>query len=117
MLKIITGTYFPAKKEYINSAICRLISEEKRVYLIVPEQSSFDRDRDFLFDYGEELSNKLTVTSFTHLTRDVLEEYGIEECYFGRIHSAYSLPGRFTYQNIRFTLTSSDFLSFYPLKI
>ncbi len=78
MLKFITGTYFSAKKEYINSAICRLISEDKRVYLIVPEQSSFDRDRDFLFDYGEELSNKLTVTSFTHLTRDVLEEYGLQ---------------------------------------
>lgn len=77
MLKFITGTYFPAKKEYINSAICRLLGEGRRVYLIVPEQSSFDRDRDFLFTYGEELSNQLTVTSFTHLVRDVLEEYGL----------------------------------------
>ena len=78
MLRFITGTYFPAKKEYINSAICRLLGEGKRVYLIVPEQSSFDRDRDFLFSYGERLSNQLTVTSFTHLTRDVLEEYGLQ---------------------------------------
>lgn len=78
MLKFITGTYFSAKKEYINSAICRLLGENKRVYLIVPEQSSFDRDRDFLFEYGEKLSNMLTVTSFTHLTRDVLEEYGLQ---------------------------------------
>lgn len=78
MLKFITGTYFPAKKEYINSEICRLLGEEKRVYLIVPEQSSFDRDRDFLFSYGEGLANKLTVTSFTHLVRDVLEEQGLQ---------------------------------------
>ena len=78
MLKFITGTYFPAKKEYINSLICRLLGEEKKVYLIVPEQSSFDRDRDFLFTYGEMLSNKLTVTSFTHLVRDVLDEYGLQ---------------------------------------
>jgi len=78
MLKFITGTFFSAKKEYINSAICRLLGEGKRVYLIVPEQSSFDRDRDFLFTYGERLSNKLTVTSFTHLMRDVLEEYGLQ---------------------------------------
>ncbi len=77
MLKFITGTYFSAKKEYINSEICRLLKEGERVYLIVPEQSSFDRDRDLLFEYGEKLSNMLTVTSFTHLARDIPEEYGL----------------------------------------
>ena len=78
MLKFLTGTYFPVKKEYINSEIRRLLEEGERVYLIVPEQSSFERDRDFLFTYGERLSNMLTVTSFTHLSRDVLEEYGLQ---------------------------------------
>lgn len=77
MLTFITGTYFSAKKEYINSEICRLLEAGRRVYLIVPEQSSFDRDRDFLFAYGEKLSNLLTVTSFTHLSRDVLDESGL----------------------------------------
>lgn len=76
MLTFLTGTYFPAKKEYINSEICRLIEEGRRVYLIVPEQASFDRGRDFLFAYGERLANLLTVTSFTHLSRDVLDESG-----------------------------------------
>ena len=47
----------------------------------------------------------------------ILKEYGIKDCYFGHIHSSYSLPGRFEHDGIRFTLTSSDFLSFYPLKI
>lgn len=46
-----------------------------------------------------------------------LKEYGIESCYFGHIHSNYSMPGRFEYEGIKFTLTSSDFLNFYPLKI
>lgn len=78
MLNFITGTYFSAKKKYINNEICRLLGEGKRVYLIVPEQSSFDRDRDFLFTYGERLSNSLTVTSFTHLVRDALDEYGLQ---------------------------------------
>ena len=77
MLTFLTGTYFSAKKQYINSVICRLLEEGRRVYLIVPEQSSFDRDRDFLFTYGEKLSNLLTVTSFTHLSRDVLDESGL----------------------------------------
>jgi predicted phosphohydrolase len=48
---------------------------------------------------------------------DVLSEFGIKRVYFGHIHSTYNVPHSFTYQNIEFTLTSSDFLSFYPLKI
>ena len=48
---------------------------------------------------------------------DVLEEYGIKEVYFGHIHSSYAYPASFVHKNIKFTLTSSDFLSFYPLKI
>lgn len=77
MLIFLEGTYFSAKKEFINEKICSLLQNGERVYLIVPEQASFDRDRDFLFTYGEALSNKLTVTSFTHLTRDVLEANGL----------------------------------------
>lgn len=77
MLTFLSGTYFPAKKEYIYEKIRSLLENGERVYLIVPEQSSFDRDRDFLLTYGEKTANKLTVTSFTHLSRDVLEENGL----------------------------------------
>ncbi len=48
---------------------------------------------------------------------DLLEEYGIEQVFFGHIHSAYGSARTFPYKNITFTLTSSDFLNFYPLKI
>ncbi len=48
---------------------------------------------------------------------DVLKEYEIKQIYFGHIHSAYSIPRSFEHQNMAFTLTSSDFLNFYPLKI
>ncbi len=48
---------------------------------------------------------------------DMLGEYNIERVFFGHIHSAYSQPRTFSYKNISFTLTSSDFLNFYPLKI
>ncbi len=77
MLTFLTGTYFSAKKEYIYEKICSFLGEGKRVYLIVPEQASFDRGRDFLLTYGEKTGNLLTVTSFTHLSRDVLEEKGL----------------------------------------
>ena len=46
---------------------------------------------------------------------DVLHEYGINECYFGHIHSAYNQNGRFEFEEIKFALVSSDFLSFHPI--
>ena len=47
----------------------------------------------------------------------LFKEYGIEHCFFGHIHGAYSMPTHFEYEGIRFTLTSSDFLNFHPLKL
>lgn len=78
MLTFLSGTYFSARKSFIYEKIRSLLTDGDRVYLIVPEQSSFDRDRDFLMTYGEKTSNLLTVTSFTHLSRDVLEENGLK---------------------------------------
>ena len=46
---------------------------------------------------------------------DVFHEYGIRECYFGHIHSAYSQVGKFEFEDIKFTLVSSDFLNFHPI--
>ena len=48
---------------------------------------------------------------------ELMLEYGIEECYFGHIHSAYSAPSRFEHKGIKMFLCSSDSLNFYPLKI
>lgn len=48
---------------------------------------------------------------------DTLSLYEINNVYFGHIHSAYNSPRAFKHQNMTFTLTSSDFLNFYPLKI
>lgn len=48
---------------------------------------------------------------------NLLQEYEIKRIYFGHIHSAYNAPRSFECQDMTFTLTSSDFLNFYPLKI
>lgn len=48
---------------------------------------------------------------------DVLTKYEIKRVYYGHIHNSYDIPRIIEYQNIKFILTSSDFLSFYPLKI
>ena len=48
---------------------------------------------------------------------DALCAYGIKNVYYGHIHNSYDTPKSFVYENIRFTIVSSDFLNFYPLKI
>lgn len=45
---------------------------------------------------------------------DVLHEFGVRRCYYGHIHSSYSLPASETYEGIRFSLISADYLDFYP---
>ncbi len=44
----------------------------------------------------------------------VLKEYGVRRCYFGHIHGSYDIPGNFVTQDIRFCITSADFLHFTP---
>ncbi|MBQ8848898.1 MAG: metallophosphoesterase [Clostridia bacterium] len=44
----------------------------------------------------------------------LLNEYNIKRCYFGHIHSSYSLPTEFFEGDIRLKLISADFLDFIP---
>ena len=77
MLTLLTGTDGPQKKEWIDRSLSERIDGGGDVYLIVPEQASFDRDREFLFRCGERMSDRLKVTSFTHLCADILENEGL----------------------------------------
>ena len=76
MLTFLTGVDTAGKRKTISEKISGLLDEGKKVVLIVPEQSSFDRDREFLFSYGEIKSNRLKVTSFTHFSEDILDAGG-----------------------------------------
>ena len=46
-----------------------------------------------------------------------LYKYGIERCYYGHIHGNYEAPPVINYADIDFTLVSSDYLGFIPMKI
>lgn len=48
---------------------------------------------------------------------EVLKQYNIKSCYFGHIHGVYNIPRTFTYENINFTLISSDYNNFVPMII
>lgn len=47
----------------------------------------------------------------------VIGEFGVKRCYFGHIHGLYDIPANFVYKEIKFTMTSADFLGFIPLFI
>ncbi len=47
----------------------------------------------------------------------VMKKFGIKRCYFGHIHGVYDVPRSVVSDGITYTLTSADFLDFYPLPI
>lgn len=47
----------------------------------------------------------------------VLKKFGIKRCYFGHIHGVYDVSRCVVSDGIAYTLTSADFLDFYPLPI
>ena len=50
------------------------------------------------------------------LTRDIdiLNEFGIKECYFGHIHGCYNIPEKSEYRGISLRLISADYINFIP---
>ncbi len=48
---------------------------------------------------------------------DALHEGGVRRCYYGHIHRRYDLPRTILFEGIAFTIVSSDYLSFCPMKI
>ncbi len=48
---------------------------------------------------------------------DVLHRYDVRRCYYGHIHSNYSLPDHEDFEDIRFSLVSADYLDFYPARV
>ena len=46
-----------------------------------------------------------------------MKKFGITRCFFGHIHGVYDVPRTTVSDGISYTLTSADFLDFYPLPI
>ncbi len=89
---------------------------------------SLDAARTLRNEYEKENGVKLPILVFLHFPPvrgeycirelvDVLKAYEIENVYYGHIHNSYDTPRSFTFENIKYTIVSSDFLNFYPLKI
>lgn len=46
---------------------------------------------------------------------NTLKEYGITNVYYGHIHGVYNIPRTRTYEGIKFTIISADYLGFIPM--
>ena len=75
---MLTGTDTHRKKKYLEKEILTFLAEGKKVYLVVPEQSAFNRDRDLLFEFGERDSDALCVTGLERFVCEMLEENGLQ---------------------------------------
>lgn len=48
---------------------------------------------------------------------DVLHEFGVKKCYFGHIHGFSEYPREFIFEDIKFSLISSDHVNFTPVPV
>ena len=77
MLTFLTGTDTRRKKKQLEKEMLSFLSCGKKVYLVVPEQSAFNRDRELLFSLGERDSDTLCVTGLERFVCETLEENGL----------------------------------------
>lgn len=124
--RIICGTrgWFPDESRQITVGEvdhAKILNRE-----ITRLKLSLDAARKLQDSHLSECGDMLPITVFLHFPPiwgdfimqefiDIFHEYGITECYFGHIHSAYSQIGRFEHEGIKFNLVSSDFLNFHPI--
>ena len=77
MLTFLTGIDTEKKRNEIEEAAASFLGQGKRVYIIVPEQSAFDRDRDLLLRFKSYNSDFLFVTGLERFVCEALEENGL----------------------------------------
>ena len=76
MLRFIKGASGTGKSDYIKEEIIKLSDSLKKAILIVPEQFSFEAEREYYELLGTERSENVKVLSFERLTDDVFRLYG-----------------------------------------
>lgn len=79
MLNLIISRTGYGKTTFIKEKIKKLVDEEKQVFLIIPEQISFESERDILREVGPQKLEKVSVMSFTRLCYNFFEKYGGRE--------------------------------------
>ncbi len=76
MLTFIKGTSGTKRTDYILKIILDIVGKQEKILVIVPEQFSFETQKFFLRIMGPKLFNRINVTSFSYLARDVMKKNG-----------------------------------------
>ena len=80
MLNLILGRSGFGKTKQIFSKISKLINDgQTKVMLLVPEQSSFETEKEVLNELGPIIANRVEVVNFTKLVLLVNKEVGFKE--------------------------------------
>ncbi|MGN0520627.1 MAG: PD-(D/E)XK nuclease family protein [Candidatus Fimenecus sp.] len=79
MLRLILGRAGSGKTEYVRQMLCeKLLAGERDLLLIVPEQFSFETEREMLKKVGASRMQNLDILTFSRLAETVLAETGRE---------------------------------------
>lgn len=77
MINFILGSSGSGKTHYIKEQLEKLaLQNTEKLYLIVPEQSSYTMERSILEDLGEKTSRKIEIISFTRMVDMVMRKVG-----------------------------------------
>lgn len=76
MLHLITGRSGSGKTTEIYRRLKQLATEERPLFLLVPEQASYENERVLLTELGPVLSQRVQVISFTRMVSTVAREIG-----------------------------------------
>ena len=76
MLRFIEGGAGSGRSKKIMEEIRALASAGERVILLVPEQYSFEAEREYWLTLGAALSERVGVFSFGRLTEEIFRLYG-----------------------------------------
>lgn len=77
MLHYVLGPAKSGKSRWVNQQLHRLSQDPNRkLLLLVPEQFTFETEKELFRSLGSEQFKRVNVTSFTHLAQEAFRQYG-----------------------------------------
>jgi len=113
------GWYMDEKNSPSDADFCKIVAREAiRLEMSlsqgteIREQSGNEKEI-IVFMHFPPIFNDYICYEFI----DLFHKYDVTRCYYGHIHSVYSIERKIVFENITFEIISADFLHFIPLKI
>ncbi len=76
MISFILGEAGSGKSSFIIDKIKSQADSNKDIYVIIPEQFSFEYERKLYIDFGSKIFNRINVLSFTTLAKMIFDKFG-----------------------------------------